>query len=176
MEELKRELQEASMEQLEDLANKQEKFRYLGVMKEPPKDAKPGDMILLDEINKPLIYIDQWYLLPDATKQLFVQEDAGDAWDERNDIIEGLFQIVDWPGLPKELVDAIENAIGLLEKDREDLAELELRLKTKDIPEDAISQLSELIADMTVNGSSADDIARAVAHSMRVMDAGKNKQ
>lgn len=173
MEELKRELQEASMEQLEDLANKQEKFRYFGVMKEPPKDAKPGDMILLDETNKPLIYIDQWYLLPDATKRLFVQEDAG---DERNDIIESLFQIVDWPGLPKELVGAVENAIGLLEKDREDLAELERKLKMKDIPEDAISQLSELIADMTVNGSSADDIARAVAHSMLVMDALKKEQ
>ena len=173
------------MEQLEDLANKQEKFRYGGVRKELPKDAKPGDMILLDEINKPMIYIDQWYLLPDATKQLFIQEDAG---DKRNDIIEGLFQIVDWPGLPKELNDAVENAIGLLEKDREDLAELELQLKaTKidNIPDqqgvngvdaDTTSQLVELITDMAMKGATSEDISRAVAHSMLIIDAGKNKQ
>ena len=121
MEESKYDFQEASIEMLEKLANEQEKFRYLGVFEHLPEVGDPGDMILLGPINKPLIYIDQWYLLPKAARKLFVQKDAG---DERDAIVEGLFSIVDWPGLPKELVDIAEKAIGLLEKDREDIAEL----------------------------------------------------
>ena len=121
MGELKKDYQEASIEMLEKLANEQEKFRYLGVYSRLPDIGNPGDMVLLDEINRPLIYIDQWYLLPKAAGKLFVQEDTG---DERDAIVEGLFSIVDWPGLPKELVDIAEKAIGLLEKDREDIAEL----------------------------------------------------
>lgn len=122
MEEPKKEYQEASIEMLEKLANEQEKFRYLGTYSNLPDVRNtPGDMILLDTINKPLIYIDQWYLLPKAAEKLFIQEDAG---DERDAIVEGLFSIVDWPGLPKELVDIAEKAIGLLEKDREDIAKL----------------------------------------------------
>ena len=122
MGELKKDYQEASIEMLEKLANEQEKFRYLGVFSNLPDIGNtPGDMILLDTINKPLIYIDQWYLLPQAAGKLFIQEDTE---DERDAIVEGLFSIVDWPGLPKELVDIAEKAIGLLEKDREDIAEL----------------------------------------------------
>lgn len=126
MGELKKDYQEASIEMLEKLANEQEKFRYLGVYSRLPDIGNPGDMVLLDELNRPLIYIDQWYLLPKAAGKLFVQEDAG---DERDAIVEGLFGIVDWPGMPKELVDIAEKAIGLLEKDREDLLELSNRLK-----------------------------------------------
>ena len=123
MGEPKKEFQEASIEMLEKLANEQEKFRYLGFFERLPEIGNPGDMIVFenDHKNEPLIYIDQWYLMPSAAAKLFVQEDLD---SERDSIVEGLFQIVDFPDLPKELVTIAENAIGLLEKDREELAEL----------------------------------------------------
>ena len=126
MEEPKYDFQEATIEMLEALANNQEKFRYLGVFENLPEVGDPGDMILLEPINKPLIYIDRWFLLPQATAKLFTQEESE---DERDSIIVGLFDVVDFPGLPKELTEFVEKAIGLLEKDREDLYELNNRLK-----------------------------------------------
>ena len=84
-----------------------------------PESPTSGDVFFYTPIDAHLIFIEnKWYALRAPEN-----EDSKDD-KERNSVVQGLFDVLDWVMLPHRLYEPVEKAIDLLEKDRETIYEL----------------------------------------------------